>query len=76
MDFLTRYMLQEKIILDLVIATTKLMHYFQAHPMAVDIELPLKNMLMKVDLSGTLSKWVVELGQFDIKFLPKEAIKG
>ena len=31
---------------------------------------------MKIDLHKRLSKWVVELGQFDIKFLPRATIKG
>ena len=51
------------------------MHYFQAHSITVYTKFPLKNILSKVDLFGWLSKWVVELGQLDIKFLPRAAIK-
>ena len=52
------------------------MHYFQAHPIAVYIDFLLKHILSKADLSGRLSKWVVKLGQSDIQFLPRVAIKG
>ncbi|XP_057508229.1 uncharacterized protein LOC130791101 [Actinidia eriantha] len=36
----------------------------------------LKDVLLKTDLMGRLSKWYLELGQFDIKFSPRVAIKG
>ena len=52
------------------------MHYFQAHPIAVYTKFSLKNILSKADLSERLSKWAIKLGQSDIKFLPKAAIKG
>ena len=39
------------------------------------IELPLKYILIKSDLSRQLCKWIVELGQFDITFLPRTTIK-
>ena len=51
------------------------MHYFQAQPIAIYTEFLLKNILSKATLSGRLSKWVVELGQIDIKFLPRATIK-
>ena len=57
-----RYLVLEKLVLALVITLRKLMHYFQAHPIAIYIEFSFKNMLIKEDLSGRLSKWVVELG--------------
>ena len=27
-------------------------------------------------MSGRLTKWAIELGEFDVKFMPKTAIKG
>jgi hypothetical protein len=36
----------------------------------------LKKVLQKPDLSGRLVNWAVELGQFDIEFHPRTAIKG
>ena len=52
------------------------MHYIQSHLIAVYIEFLLKNIFSNADLSEQLSKWVVVLGQSDIKFLPRAAIKG
>ncbi|GFS40490.1 hypothetical protein Acr_00g0068850 [Actinidia rufa] len=72
----TRYLPLEKLVLALVVTSRKLMHYFQAHPISVYTEFPLKAILMKADLTGRLSKWSLELGQFDISFLPRAAIKG
>ncbi|GFZ00573.1 hypothetical protein Acr_14g0002080 [Actinidia rufa] len=71
-----RYLPLEKFVLALVVTSRKLMHYFQVHPIAVYTEFLLKNILSKADLSDRLSKWAVELGQSDIKFLPRAAIKG
>ncbi|XP_057465711.1 uncharacterized protein LOC130755326 [Actinidia eriantha] len=72
----TRYLPLEKLVLALVVTSRKLMHYFQAHPISVYTEFPLKAILMKADLTGRLSKWSLELGQYDISFLPRAAIKG
>ena len=51
-DCQTRYLPLEKLILALVLTSRKLMHYFQAHPIAVYIEFLLKNIVSKEDLSG------------------------
>ncbi|XP_057488501.1 uncharacterized protein LOC130774471 [Actinidia eriantha] len=75
-DCQTRYLPLEKLVLALVVTSRKLMHYFQAHPVSVYTEFPLKAILMKADLTGRLSKWSLELGQYDISFLPRAAIKG
>ena len=37
---------------------------------------PLKRVLFKPDTSGRLVNWAVELGEFDIEYLPRPAIKG
>ncbi|XP_057482051.1 uncharacterized protein LOC130768985 [Actinidia eriantha] len=75
-DRQTCYLPLEKLVLTLIVTSRKLMHYFQAHPISVYTEYPLKDILLKVDLTGRLSKWSLELGQFDIKFSPRMAIKG
>jgi hypothetical protein len=36
----------------------------------------MKKVLQKPDLSGRLVNWAMELGQFDIDFHPRTAIKG
>jgi len=40
------------------------------------IEYPLRKNLQKLDLSGRLVNWAVELEQFDIEFHPRTVIKG
>ena len=62
MNCQTRYLPLEKLVLALVLTSRKLMHYFQAHPIAVYTEFLLKIILSKVDLSGQLFKWAIELG--------------
>ena len=76
MDFQTRYLPLEKLVLALVLTSQKLMHYFQAHPIVVYTKFLLENILSKADLSDRLSKWAIELGQSDIKFFPRAIIKG
>ena len=37
---------------------------------------PLRQVLHKPDISGRLVKWAVELGEFDIEYKPRPAIKA
>jgi ribonuclease HI len=71
-----RYLQMEKLAFALVIASRKLRPYFQAHTIRVLTEYPLKNVLQRLDLFERLVNWAVELGEFDLKFLPKGIIKG
>ncbi|GFY88800.1 hypothetical protein Acr_06g0007400 [Actinidia rufa] len=75
-ELLYVYLSISKYAISSVLLREKLMHYFQAHPIAVYPEFRLKNILSKADLSSKLSKWAIELGQSYIKFLPRAAIKG
>ncbi|KAJ1704265.1 hypothetical protein LUZ63_004044 [Rhynchospora breviuscula] len=71
-----RYSTVEKGAFAVLIAARKLRPYFQAHPIKVISELPLKKALSSLDVSGRLLKWAVELSEFDISFMPKTAYKG
>ena len=66
----------EKLILSLVTAARKLRPYFQAHTIEVPTEYPMKQVLHKPETSGRLMKWAIELREFDIRYKPKNAIKG
>ena len=66
----------EKLAYCLVLASRKLRPYFQAHPIKVLTDQPLRQVLQKPESSGHLLKWAVELGQFEIKYQPRSAIKG
>ena len=37
---------------------------------------PLKLILKKPEVSGRLTKWAIELSEFDLEYLPRTAIKG
>ena len=71
-----RYPKMEKLILELVTATRKLCPYFQAHTIEVPTEYPMKQVLHKPETSKRLMKWAIELSEFDIRYNPKNAIKG
>ncbi|XP_030942146.1 uncharacterized protein LOC115967230 [Quercus lobata] len=72
----TRYLPLEKAILAVVQATRKLPHYFQAHTVVVLTQLPLKSVLRNADYTGRIAKWGTILGAFDIRYMPRTAIKG
>ncbi|XP_028556944.1 uncharacterized protein LOC110115884 [Dendrobium catenatum] len=65
-----RYSLADKTTLALVYSIRKLRPYFQTHSIGVYTNLPLKSILQKPEASGRLVKWSVELGEFDIHYLP------
>ncbi|XP_064963275.1 uncharacterized protein LOC135611568 [Musa acuminata AAA Group] len=71
-----RYPPIEKLALALVLAYRKLRPYFQAHPIEVIIDQSLQQVLSKFDVAGRLLKWSVELGEFDIHYVPRTAIKA
>ena len=72
----TRYLHLEKVVLAIVHATRKLPHYFQAHTIMVLTQLPLQALLWKSDYTRRIAKWGTMLGAFDIKYLPRTAVKG
>jgi len=76
LDAETRYTQLEKLALALVTAARKLRPYFQCHPITVYTTYPLKSILHKPELSGRLTKWTVELSEYDITFQPRTALKS
>ena len=66
----------EKLAYALILASRKLRPYFQAHKIEVRTSFPLRQALHKPEASGRIMKWAVELGQFDIEYKPRTAIKG
>ena len=71
-----RYPQIEKLAFALITASRKLRHYFQAHIINIMMDHPLKKAMNKLEAAGQLIQWVVELSEFDIKYLPRHAIKG
>ncbi|XP_030924708.1 uncharacterized protein LOC115951690 [Quercus lobata] len=72
----TRYLPLEKAILAIVQATRKLPHYFQAHTIVVLTQLPIKSVLRSADYTRRIAKWGTTLGAFDIRYMPRTAVKG
>ena len=62
----------------LYLAATKeaLRRYFEAHPVKVITDQPIKQILSKAEAFRRLAKYTVELGAYNITYLPKNAIKG
>ena len=66
----------EKLILALVTTSRKLRPYFQAHTVEVPTEYRMKKILHRPETSGRLTKWVIELSEFNIRYKPRTAVKG
>nr|AAP53313.2 transposon protein, putative, unclassified [Oryza sativa Japonica Group] len=54
----------------------ELRHYFEAHRVTVVSSFPLGEVVRNKDVVGRIAKWVVELSQFDVRFVPRTAIKS
>ncbi|XP_071933220.1 uncharacterized protein [Coffea arabica] len=72
----TRYTQVEKLVLGLVHATRWLKPYFLAHPISVRTDQPIRQILVRPEASGHLTKWAVELGEYDLSYEPRTAIKA
>ena len=66
----------EKIAFALMVASKKLPPYFQAHFIVIMIDQPIRKTMNKIDATGRLIPWAIELSQFDIKYRPRAAIKA
>ena len=75
-DVETRYSKVELTALALRSAALKLRPYFQAHPVVVLTDQPLRNILYKPDLTGRMLKWAIELSEYGIEFQPMLSMKG
>ncbi|GAV64087.1 hypothetical protein CFOL_v3_07605 [Cephalotus follicularis] len=71
-----RYPEVEKYAHALIIAARKLRPYFQANTIKALTDKPLRQVLPKPDVSSILIKWSVELGEYDIKYEARPAIKS
>ncbi|XP_072074378.1 uncharacterized protein [Arachis hypogaea] len=71
-----RYPRIEQLALALVITARRLRHYFQSHTIIVRTNQPLRQILTKPELDGRLTKWSIELSEFDIQYQPRTALKA
>jgi hypothetical protein len=55
------YTMQQKLLYTLLIASRKLRHYFQGHPIKVVTDRPLETILHNPNVTGRVAEWAVEL---------------
>ncbi|XP_071704583.1 uncharacterized protein [Rutidosis leptorrhynchoides] len=66
----------KKLVYALVHTAQRLRRYFQAHPVVVLTDQPIKQVLYKPEISGRMAKWAVELGEHEINFSSRSTVKG
>ncbi|GJZ63183.1 reverse transcriptase domain-containing protein [Tanacetum coccineum] len=66
----------EKLVLSLVFTAKRLRRYFQAHPIAVITDQPIKQIMSRTDVARRLQKWSVMLGEHNITYRPRTSVKG
>nr|GEX01627.1 hypothetical protein [Tanacetum cinerariifolium] len=70
------YTPMEKLVLSLVFAAKRLRRYFQAHPVAIITDQPIKQIMSHPDVAGRLQKWSVILREHNITYRPRTSVKG
>ena len=66
----------EKITFALIVASRKLRQYFQANPILVMTDQPIRKSINRPKVAGRIIQLEIELSQFDIEYLPRTAIKA
>src|SRR3954465_1168678 len=71
-----RYPHYQKIAYGVFLASRKLRHYFQEHPITVVSKTPLSDIINNSDATGRVAKWGIELSTFEITYKRRDAIKS
>ena len=66
----------EKITFALIVALRKLCPYFQANPIIVMTDQPIKKAMNKPEAARRMVQWAIKFSQFDIDYRPRTAIKA
>ena len=72
----SRYSGVQKLLFDLLMASRKLHHYFQAHEITVVTRFPLQRILHNPDATGRIVEWALELSSFGLKFESTSTIQS
>jgi hypothetical protein len=66
----------QKLLYAVLMATRKLKLYFLAHIVRVMSDQPLARVLQSKEATGEIIQWAVEIDQYDVEFVPRQAIKS
>ena len=67
-DARERYPIMQKLLLAVLIASRKMRHYFESHPVTVVSQYNLRSPLENPLATGRISWWAMELQGFGLKF--------
>jgi ribonuclease HI len=66
----------EKVLYDVLMASRKLRHYFQAYHIIVPSSQPLKDIMRNREATGRIGKWVASLNEFTIDYVHISSIQS
>jgi hypothetical protein len=66
----------EKVLYDVLMASRKLRHYFQAYHIIVPSSQPLKDIMRNREATGRVGKWAAELNEFTIDYVHRSSIQS
>ena len=71
-----RYPHWQKLLYGMFMASRKLKHYFQGHPITVVSSAPLGDIIQNREATRRVAMWAIKLGPHGLKYMPHTAIKS